>query len=225
MTSSAAVPGNRLPRRSRDRRAALSALALLLVVLGALGSALVVYRSGHRTDVLAAAHEIRPGQRVTASDFQVTRVAADSAALVPASAQGSFVGSFATTDIPAGSLLNPRMFQVGNVIPTDGVVVGVTLNQSQRPSGELHAGDVVRVFLVPKSSSGDSGATGVLVAAARVTAVSSSSGDLGSSGTAVSLLVRESDAQSVIAAASAGQVALGQLPKSTTPSIDFRKDS
>src|SRR4051795_8048453 len=95
----------RLPVGRRDRRPALAALALLLVVAGALGAALVVYRSGHRTDVLVAAHEIRTGERVTADDFAVARVAADSDLVVPASERAAFVGSFATTTIPAGALI------------------------------------------------------------------------------------------------------------------------
>ena len=53
----------RLPVPSRDRRPALAALAILLVLAGALGSALVAYRSGSRVDVLVARHDIGPGEQ------------------------------------------------------------------------------------------------------------------------------------------------------------------
>src|SRR3954447_23371930 len=96
------VDRGRLPVQPRDRRAALSALALLLVVAGALGRALVVYRSGHRVDVLVAAREIKPGQPLSSQDYAVARVASDSGKLIPATDARGFDGSFATVDIPAG---------------------------------------------------------------------------------------------------------------------------
>ena len=74
----------RLPVAPRDRRPALAALALLLILLGALGSALLVFRSGDRESVLAASHDIAFGQVVSRSDFTTVRAAAEGAALVPA---------------------------------------------------------------------------------------------------------------------------------------------
>src|ERR1700712_68620 len=115
-----AVDRGRLPVQQRDRRAALSALALLLVVAGALGSALAVYRSGHRTDVLVAAHDLTPGQLVTSADFTVARVASDASAhLLPASSRAAFVNSHTLYGIPAGTLLNYTMFVAGSVVPAD----------------------------------------------------------------------------------------------------------
>ena len=209
----------RLPVARRDRRPALAALALLLVVAGALGAALVVYRSGHRTDVLVAAHEIKIGERVTADDFAVARVAADSSLVVPASQRGAFVGSYATSDIPEGSLINHLMFRVGAALPADGVVVGVTLSVEQRPAAALQIGNVVRAFLVPNGSqSSNSAAVGaVLVDAARVVNVQSNSTDT----ITVSLLVSASDAQVLIAPAAQSQVALAVLPATTKPTPDL----
>ncbi len=221
MSSSPAVAAGRgrLPVPNRDRRAALTALALLLVVAGALGAALVVYRTGHRVDVLVAAHEIKPGERVDAADFATTRVAADSANVVKAADKRNFVGTYATTDIPTGTLLNRLMFQAGNVMPSDGVLVGVSLTASQRPASAISTGDVVRAFLVVKSSSGDSPVPGpVLVDAARVVNVTNaSSGD----SVTVSLLVDPTSAQTLIVAAVQGAVAVAELPKTTKPPIDF----
>jgi Flp pilus assembly protein CpaB len=214
---------NRLPVSRRDRRPALAALALLLVVAGALGAALVAYRSGHRTDVLVAAHEIKTGQRVSSSDFTVARVAADSDLVVPAGDRKAFVGSYATTDIPAGSLINHLMFRVGTVLPPDGMVVGVTLSVEQRPAATITTNDVVRAFLVPKGGqSSDTTPVGqVLVDAARVVNVSSNSSET----VTASLLVTADDAQKLIAPAAQGSVALAVLPAATKPAIDYRTGS
>lgn len=219
-TSTVAAGRGRLPVQGRDRRAALSALALLLVVLGALGSALVVYRSGHRTDVLVAADDIRAGQRVDAADFTTARVATDGGNVVRASSEKAFLGAYARTEIPAGTLINDLMFQATNVVPANGVVVGVTVAQNQRPADAIDSGDVVRAFNVPKNSSSGTPVAGtVLVAAARVVDVSG--GGSGADTITVSLLVTADDAGKLVAAASQGTVSLAVLPKTATPVIDF----
>ncbi len=226
MSSSPSVAAGRgrLPVRTRDRRAALSALALLLVVLGALGSALVVYRSGHRTDVLVAARDILPGTKVQASDFTTARVANDSGAVVDAANEKNFVGTYATTEIPSGTLLNRLMFQSSSIVPDDGVVVGVTLTRSQRPATPVATGDVVRAYQVSKTSASDGTSDSpVLVQAARV--VSVSAGSSSSDTVTVSLLVDQAVAPTLVAAAGQGTVSVGALPMDATPSIDFQKGS
>ncbi|GAA0288642.1 SAF domain-containing protein [Kineococcus aurantiacus] len=104
--ATAGASGTRLPGPVRERRPALIAFGLVLVVGGALGSALVVHRSGDRVDVLVARHDIAPGELLTADDLGTARVAADGAATVPAGALANFVGTYATTRIPADTLVN-----------------------------------------------------------------------------------------------------------------------
>ena len=117
------------------------------------------------------------------------------------------------------------MFQVGNVIPSDGVVVGVSLSRSQRPAAPVATGDVVRAYLVVKNSTSAAGAppSQVLVDAARVVGVSSVSSS--SDTVTVSLLVTRSGAPALIAAAGDGAVSIGELPKAAKPTIDFVKNS
>lgn len=215
---------NRLPIASRDRRPALAALALLLIVAGALGAALVVYRSGQRSDVLVAAHEIKAGQQVTAADFTTARVAADSGSIVHASSESNFIGSYAITDIPSGTLINNQMFQAAKVLPKDGVIVGVTIPNGNAPGGSIATSSIVRAYYVPKSISStsqiQSGA--VLANAARV--VGDSVTTTGDSQT-VSLLVRSDEAAQLVSASAEGNVALALLPIGTKPDIDFQKTS
>jgi hypothetical protein len=238
------VDRGRLPVQQRDRRTALSALALLLVVAGALGSALVVYRSGHRTDVLVASREIKPGQLITADDFTIARVANDGGAVIPATSKATFLGTHALSDIPAGTLLAPKMFLSGPVIPADGVVVGVTVSVTRRPAVGLTEGELVRVYFVAKddlSTGSGAGAavpsavppaaaaaptTGtfdgarVLVDTAKVIEAplgAASGGDL-----TISLLLKPADAQKVVLADADGDIALGRLPVTGTPAIDLQ---
>lgn len=225
------VDRGRLPVQTRDRRGTLTALALLLVVVGALGSALVVYRSGHRSDELVASREIRPGETISSADFTVARVASDSGLLIPAASEASFYGSLAAIDIPQGTLVNKYMFLSRDIVPANGVIVGITLSSGQRPAQALSTNDVVRVYSIPKTTGTAVPAVGaapataaptasVLVDSARVVEVGASSGD--SDTIAVSLLLKASDAQAVVYAEAAGGVAVARLPVGTVPAVDFK---
>jgi Flp pilus assembly protein CpaB len=212
-----AAQRGRLPAPVRDRRPALAALALLLVLGGALSSALIAYRSGDRIDVLVAARDISVGEEITAADLRVARVAADGAAFVESSAAANFVGTRARTEVPEGTLVNRTMFLAGSLVPRDAAVVGVVLGAAQRPAGGLRAGDVVRVFAVGRD--GEQGASGVeLARAVRVSAVSADGDGLG-----LSLLVPAGQAQALVAAAAAGQVAVAALAPETAPLVDFAR--
>ena len=111
---SAASAAGRLPVQ-RTRRPTFAALAVLLILVGALASAWLVYRSGNRVDVLVARDDVTVGQVMTAEDFVVARVATDDAPVIVASAIGNFTTgqTRASTNIPAGTLLNRDMFLEG----------------------------------------------------------------------------------------------------------------
>ncbi|MEZ0165117.1 SAF domain-containing protein [Kineococcus sp. LSe6-4] len=228
----AAPAGPRLPGPVRERRPVLTAFGLVLVVAGALASAVVVHRTGERVDVLVARTDIAPGQLVRAEDLRTARVAADGAALVPAGALDAFVGTHATTRIPADTLLNRTMFLAGGTVPAGAAVVGVVVRAEQRPTAPLLAGDVVRAYLVAADGattvSGQPAGT-VLLEAARVVGGATPAGPVTGPGDVsatsgagdVSLLVPEADAAAVVTAAAAGQVALVRLAGATTPAVDL----
>lgn len=211
----------RLPVQSRDRRPALAALALLLVVAGGLGAALVVYRTGQKTDVLIAAHDIKPGTRITDGDLDVARVSNDAGSVIKAADRSALVGTYAITDIPGDTLLNPGMFQGRDVIPDGALVVGVSVAQNARPADGVSAGDVVRVFAASKQNgNGNSNQPVDLIPAARVVDVRTT--DSGGA-TIVSLLVGQDDAEALVVANAQGTIALAELPVGTTPTPDFQK--
>ena len=95
------------------------------------------------------------------------------------------------------------------------------MGSSQRPAAPITSGDVVRAYQVTKTSSDGAITAGpVLIDAARVVDVSSTSSS--SDSQTVSLLVQSTAAQVLVNAAGQGTVALGVLPRSTKPTIDFR---
>lgn len=212
----------RLPVRTRDRRPALAALALLLVVAGGLGAALVVYRSGQKSDVLVAAHEIRPGEQVGADDFTTARVSSDSGSFVFASNRGNFVGSYAVTDIPSGTFINSQMFRATDVAPPGSVIFGVNVTDQLRPAGGLAVGDIVRAYYVPKNYQGSEPPPPGRTLAGAVRVVRTETG-AASGGEVYSLLVTADEASALEIAAGTGQIGLGLLPPGTTPDVPYRK--
>ena len=215
----------RLPVARRDRRPALAALALLLVLVGALGSALVAYRSGSREDVLVARQDIQVGQLITAADLTTARVAAEGADVVDAKAIGNFVGTHATTTIPQGTLVNRFMFTGGSVVPEGAQVVGIVVDITRRTTERVSAGDVVQLVYV-SGSGGQQNSGGFqpgepVVKAARVFDVGSGGG---SGQLSVSVLVPDADAGSVADLASGNSLALTLLPAGTKPVVDLTKE-
>ena len=213
----------RLPVAPRDKRPALAALALLLILLGALGSALLVFRSGDRESVLAARNDIAFGQVMTRGDFSTVRAAADGVALVPARFIDSYVGTRATSAIPAGALLSPKMFNVKTLVPTSGEGVGIVLDPTRRPSQVPETGQVVRVYFVAGSGTSTESAPDnpVIVNAARVIGVGHGAG---AGTTSITILVRNDLASDVANFASSGNLAVTVLPDDTKPSIDWKTE-
>lgn len=215
----ARAPAERLPAPVRERRPALLALAVLLIVVGALVSALVVVRSGNKQGYLVLTHDLQPGQQVRNSDLGIATLAVGSgsgASGVPSQSRALVVGEYATARLYAGTLITGRMFTREQPVPSDAAVVGVVVASQQMPAGGIHAGDVVEVV---QASSGVSGGAGggpalTLVSAVRVTAAA---GD--SNSAHVSLLVPDSLVDVITAAAVDKSIVLVELPPTATPVI------
>jgi hypothetical protein len=211
----------RLPVARRDRRPALAALALLLVLVGALGSALVAYRSGSREEVLVARQDIQVGLVITAADLTTARVAADGGDTIDAAAMKNFVGTHSLAYVPQGTLLNRFMFSGEKIVPAGAQVVGVVVDITRRTTERLQAGDIVQLVYV--SGSGDQtssvGSPGdSIVRAAKVVAVGSGGG---SGQLRVSVLVPDRDAGLVADLASSNSIAMTLLPLDTKPVVDL----
>lgn len=213
----------RLPVPTRDRRPALAALAVLLILGGALVSGLIVLRSGQRSDLLIVRRDVAPGQVITDADLGVARLAGTGAHAVSADARPQIVGTFATARLFAGTLLSRQMVQAEPSVPVGSAVVGLTLTANQAPAGGVAQGAVVRVLVVP--ARGGTGEAVVLVQAARVTSGARASSadearDLSrGNGTSISVLVPQDVAPAVAAASAQGEAAVVQLPPGTTPTV------
>lgn len=213
----------RLPGARSDRRPALAALAVLLILGGALVSGLLVYRSGQRADYLMIATEIRPGQVIEARHLAVARITGEGPRVVPADRLASIVGQRSTVQAFPGTLATADMFTRDLALPDGALELGISVSAGRAPAGGVKVGDVVRIFSVP--TRGNAGRSFVLVQAARVRAVGNGgegadpTGVAASGPTVVSVVVSEGAAPGLAAASAQSGVSLALLPPSTRPTV------
>jgi hypothetical protein len=214
---------HRLPT-SRERRPALAALAVILILLGAAGSALIAVRSGNRQNFVAVSGtQLEPGHRIERKDLARGDLAGATGGLVLWSDVDKYIGRYTTTRLYPGQFVTAKNFTLGTTpdVPTGGALVGISLENGRAPSDSVKSGDIVRVIRVPAASS-DSAVSQVLVGAAEVT---DSQGALSDSKTNanttlnVTVLVPTEKSTSVAAAAAANTLVLVKLAPGTKPEI------
>lgn len=141
------------------------ALGVLLVLVSIVAGARVFAAADTYTQVYVAAHDLVPGQHLTAADLAVGRVrlAANSDRYVAASAAAP-VGYVVTRFVGAHELV-PVAAIAGGAAATRSRLVTVPV-QPGHLAGDLARGDRVDVYLTAKASAGDPVPAPKLVAAA-----------------------------------------------------------
>lgn len=179
------VPADRLPVPTRQRRPALAALAVVLILGGAALAATLVLTSGQKKEYLLVNRDVALGQQLTREDFlQQPLSATDSAVFAPVPVSdfyGRVEGKRALIAMKKGSLLAEGTFGE-KLTPAKGLgQVSLNVPEGQYPAG-LAPGDVIKVLHTPRSTSGSNAADAkngektvprgaTLVAAAYVTSV------------------------------------------------------
>ncbi|HEY2579558.1 MAG TPA: hypothetical protein VGI74_24880 [Streptosporangiaceae bacterium] len=144
--------GRKLPSAPRERKPALAALAVVLIVGGALVAGLLVIQQGHKTGAIEISQTVGQGQRIPLSALQEVQVATGlSINYVPWDEASQVERTYAATTLPAGTLLTPQMTVATNNLATGLTQVGLALKDGQMPDG-LQVGDRVDVYAVSDSS-------------------------------------------------------------------------
>ena len=115
-------PSNvRPPSAPRDRKPALAALGLLLVLVGALASVYLQQRAGNRVGVVEIVKRVPQGQAISTDSIGEVMVAVDSNISYVTWAQakaGALHGYTARTDLLPGTLLVGQMLTTTVPLPT-----------------------------------------------------------------------------------------------------------
>jgi hypothetical protein len=210
-----AAAGQRIPVPRRERKPAMAALAVLLIVGGALVSAYLVMVSGQRVPVISISQPVAAGQRIPASALQEVQVSSTGGLdYIPWADRGKVTQTFATVTLVKGALLTNGMISTDSSVAKGSVVIGLALKPGQMPAGGLHPGDRVVLYAVA-SQGGQSGAQSgsVLAPAATVyDVVQPGENDIQADQVTVSVTVPVDQAPQVTQASSAGAVAVALLP-------------
>lgn len=199
----AAAATTRAAEPPRQRRTGLAALAVALIVGGALAAGLLAVRMDSREPVLAAAVDIAPGTLITPEMLREVNVASEGLRLIPSDLASQVLDgqTYARTLIRADSLVDENVLTKSSPIGEGRAIVSVPLSPDLTPRKDLRSGDLVRVL---KVSRGDSGGTATELTEALVLDVHTGGGDeLSGDGTngSLSLLVPVGVAGAVVNAA------------------------
>ncbi|GAA2210595.1 hypothetical protein GCM10009850_060540 [Nonomuraea monospora] len=198
----------KLPVPPRERKPALAALAVLLILGGALATTLLVLNSGNRVSAIRVVQQVGAGQKFTKAAIEEVKIANDGVDYVSWSERDEVLNSFATVTILPGTLfINEMGAKTTTELGEGKATVGLALKPGQIPA-DVQPGDRVQVIFVPSRSS--EGESRVLAASALVFAVGDKS-RTGNSGQ-ITVVVEAPAAPEVVAAASSGQIAVAELP-------------
>ncbi|GHA53540.1 MULTISPECIES: hypothetical protein [Streptomyces] len=215
--------GDRLPSPPRERKPALAALAVLLILVGALGATMLVLRAGDRVEAIQLTADVKAGESITDDNIKSVMVNDDSGAnFVAWSQRESLMKLQAKSTLYKGTVVVGEMFADKSGMEEGKATVGVSLKEGQYPKG-LGSGDNVAVYRVGNKTSGgdqDGGASGsagadnsLLVERAVVESAGASSSDsITSTNLPVTLTVDAADVPALTQAASAGEVAVVLIP-------------
>ena len=209
-----APAGRRLPSAPRERKPALAALAVLLILGGALGAGFLVMQGSKRVAAIEIIQQIGAGQRIPLSAMQPVQIAAGSGlAYVPWDEASQVTRFFTVSAVPPGTLLTREMVGTTGTPVAGRAVLGLALKDGQLPHG-LTDGDHIDIYQVSDAQQtcpGDSG--GALAADAVVLAIDVPSAASGSTAIAdVEVAVNPSDAGAVACNAANGIAGIAVLP-------------
>jgi hypothetical protein len=193
----------------------LAALAVLLILGGALGAGYLVTKSSKQVQAIEITRQIGAGQRIPLSAMQQVPVPAGTQIGYVAWVYASQVTRYyAAVTIPPGTLLNKSMVATTNRSTAGRDIIGLALKDGQLPRG-LQAGDHVDIFFVQNSTqvNGCPGTPGSLLSGnAIVLGITAPSVTAGSQDADVQVAVSPADAGAVACAAANGIAGLSVRP-------------
>jgi len=214
-----APAARRLPGAPRERRPALAALAVLLILGGALGAGFLVLQSGKRVAAIEVSAPVGVGQQIPLSAMQPVQIAAGTGlGYVPWDQAAQVARFYAVSAIPPGTLLTRAMVAGAGASLAGKAVLGLALKDGQLPRG-LADGDRIDIYQVSDAQETCPGTSGALLAAGGVVlSVAAPAAASGSNAQAdVQVAVNPVDAGAVACNAANGAVGIVVLPAGGVP--------
>jgi hypothetical protein len=211
-----ASAGQRLPVPPRERKPALAALAVLLILGGALTSAYLVIQSGQRVSAIQIAEPVAAGQRIELSALREVQIGDTGIEFINWSERHKVAAAYASVPLVPGALLTNSMTRPSNASTAGRVVVGLALKPGQVPAAGLRKGQRVSVYAVGASDNNGGIRPGTVLAAdAVVQDIGAGEQRARSDVILLDITVLPAEAPQLTQAASAGAVAIAIVPEGT----------
>jgi Flp pilus assembly protein CpaB len=156
-------PTDRLPAPPQQRRPALAALAVLLIVGGTALAGLLAVRMDERVPVVVAARDIPVGTELTREDLTTALIASDGIATIPGPALDQLIGQYTNRALSRKQLLDATLVDRQGFLRDGTVAVGVPMVSGRVPAQGLQVGDVVQVLRVPKDATAAADGKGAIL--------------------------------------------------------------
>lgn len=198
----------KLPVPPRERKPALAALAVLLILGGALASTLLVLRSGDRISAIRITQQVGAGQPISEQAMEEVQIADTGIGYVAWKHRVAVAETYAAVTLLPGTLLTEQMTTTASQELGPGKAkVGLALKPGQAPAG-LAKGDRVQIVYVPGRTTQSQ--SRVLAQSALVHSVGAP-GRTGSTGL-ITVIVDSSASPAIVGYASSGEIAVAELP-------------
>jgi uncharacterized membrane protein YgcG len=213
-----APAGRRLPSAPRERKPALAALAVVLVVGGALLAALLVVDAGHKAGAIEITQTVGQGQKIPLSAMQEVQVTSGSGLdYVPWNQASQVANAYAATMLPVGTLLTPQMTTSSDSLANGMTVIGLALKDGELPDG-LQVGDHIDIFATSDSTGRcPRPASNMLTTNAVVMSIGNPSSATTGNADDVQVAVNPGDAGGVSCNAANNNVSVGIVPGNGQP--------
>ncbi|WP_202638068.1 hypothetical protein [Bailinhaonella thermotolerans] len=197
----------KLPVPPRERKPALAALAVLLILGGALATTWLVMRSGDRVSAIRITQKIGAGQPITEQAMEEVQIADTGIEWVAWSERFKVARSYAAVDLVPGTLFTNAMARQTPEFGPGRAIVGLALKPGQVP-GDIQRGDRVQIIYTPgEGRSAQQGrllASGALVDQILYTAKGG--------GASLSVVVDAAQAPVIAGHSSRGEVSVAEVP-------------
>ncbi|WP_344836980.1 hypothetical protein [Actinocorallia longicatena] len=215
------LAAQRLPVAPRERKPALAALAVLLILGGALVSGYLVIASGERVAAIEVVESIGAGELIPESALREVTIGKTGISYVPWAQKNQVAGRYAAVGLVPDTLLTPAMVTEAKDTLKGRVLVGLALKTSQYPPQTIRLGSTVALYAVGARTDAAVAKPGVLLTTtALVQQIGVQTGRTGGNGdTRFSVAVVPQEAAAITQAASSGNIVMVLVPPGVTVPI------
>lgn len=186
---------SRLPS-ARERRPALAALAVLLIVGGAFASGFLALQAGNRADYLRLKADVPQGAELSEEHFENVSLPEDmDGGVISADDKDNVVGLYTVTPLLEGTILTDTMVSEDSGIEEGKESVTFGLDSSDFDS-DLEEGAPIAVYTTSSDGEGSDRYEATLISATYPDGSSSIGGSSGTSTVVVKVLMDSADAAS-----------------------------